>query len=144
MSFNIKNLSKCKNLQNEKVEQLATKLNIKIKEKITNLNKERICNQINRAANEINPCGISLYKESDIQLKKHQLSVSNQIVNERGVIAVHSVGTGKTLTAIATSQCLLNKGIVEHTIVITPTSLQKNFINQAITYGLDKKQLEQY
>jgi hypothetical protein len=83
-----------------------------------------------------------LYDESNIQLKKHQLSVSNQLVKERGVIAVHSVGTGKTLTAIATSQCLLNKGIVEHIIVITPTSLQKNFITQALQYGLTEKQLD--
>lgn len=144
MSFSIKNISKCKNLPNDKIELIADKLNIKLKEKITLANKDRICNQINHIANEINPCGISLYKETDVQLKKHQLSVSNQLVNERGVIAVHSVGTGKTLTAIATSQCLLNKGIVEHVIVITPTSLQKNFITQALQYGLTQKQLDTY
>ena len=144
MSFSIKNISKCKNLPNEKIELMADKLNIKLKEKITSANKDKICNQINRVANEINPCGIALHKESDIQLKKYQLSVSNQLVNERGVIAVHSVGTGKTLTAIATSQCLLNKEVVEHIIVITPTSLQKNFITQALQYGLTQKQLDTY
>ena len=144
MSFSIKNISKCKNLPNDKIELMADKLNIKLKEKITSVNKDRICNQINRIANEINPCGIALHKESDIKLKKHQLSVSNKLVNERGVIAVHSVGTGKTLTAIATSQCLLNKGVVEHIIVITPTSLQKNFITQSLQYGLTQKQLDTY
>lgn len=144
MSFCIKNISKCKNLPNDKIELIADKLNIKLREKITRTNKDKICNQINRVANEINPCGIALYKESDIQLKKHQLNVSNQLVKERGVIAVHSVGTGKTLTAIATSQCLLNKDIIEHVIVITPTSLQKNFITQALQYGLTQKQLDTY
>lgn len=144
MSFSIKNISKCKKLSNDKIELMAEKLNIKLKEKITITNKDRICNQINRVANEINPCGIALHKETDIQLKKHQLSVSNQLVKERGVIVVHSVGTGKTLTAISSSQCLLNKDIVEHIIVITPTSLQKNFITQALQYGLTKKQLDTY
>ena len=144
MSFSIKNISKCKNLPNDKIELMADKLNIKLKDKITSINKDRICNQINRVANEINPCGISLHKESDIKLKKHQLNVSNQLVSDRGIIVVHSVGTGKTLSAIATSQCLLNKDIVEHIIVITPTSLQKNFITQALQYGLTQKQLDTY
>lgn len=142
MSFNIKNIDKCKELPNNEIKFMADKLNIKLKERITNINKDKICNQINRVANEINPCKIALYDESNIQLKKHQLSVSNQMIKERGVIAVHSVGTGKTLTAIATSQCLLNKKIVEHVIVITPTSLQKNFITQALQYGLTEKQLD--
>jgi len=144
MSFSIKNLDKCNTLQNDKIKLLADKLNIDLKERINKSNKERICNQIHKVANEINPCGIALHKESDIQLKKHQLSVSNQLAKERGVIAVHSVGTGKTLTAISTSQCLLNKKIVEHIIVITPTSLQKNFIVQSLQYGLTQKQLDTY
>jgi len=142
MSFNIKDVDKCKNLTNNQIKLMTDKLNIKLKDRITNMNKVKICNQINRVANEINPCKIALYDESNIQLKKHQLSVSNQLVKERGVIAVHSVGTGKTLTAIATSQCLLNKKMVEHIIVITPTSLQKNFITQALQYGLTEKQLD--
>ena len=142
MSFNIKNIDKCKDLPINQIKLMADKLNINLKDRITNANKDKICNQINRVATEINPCKIALYDESNIQLKKHQLSVSNQLVKERGVIAVHSVGTGKTLTAIATSQCLLNKGIVEHIIVITPTSLQKNFITQALQYGLTEKQLD--
>lgn len=142
MNFNIKNLDKCKDLPNNKIKLMADKLNINLKERITNLNKDKICNQINRVASELNPCKIALYNETNIQLKKHQLSVSNQLVKERGVIAVHSVGTGKTLTAISASECLLNKGIVEHIIVITPTSLQKNFITQALQYGLTSKHLD--
>ena len=144
MSFSIKNLDKCKYLPNDKIKTLADKLNINLKERINKTNKDKICNQINRMANEINPCGIALYNETDIQLKKHQLTVSNQLVKEHGVIAVHSVGTGKTLTAISASQCLLTKEIVEHIIVITPTSLQKNFITQSLQYGLTQKQLDTY
>ena len=57
------------------------------------------------------------------------------MVSHHGVIVVHSVGTGKTLTAIATAQCLLINNHINHVIVITPTSLQKNFINQLKTIG---------
>lgn len=144
MSFSIKNIDKCKNFSNDKIKMIVNKLNINIKEKINKNNKEKICNQINKVANDINPCGFALYKDSNITLKKHQLKVSNQLVKTRGVIAVHSVGTGKTLTAISSSQCLLNKGLVEHIIVITPTSLQKNFITQSVAYGLTKKQIDKY
>lgn len=142
--MSLKNIDKCKSLPNDKIKILVDKLNIKLEERINKNNKERICNQINKMALEINPCGMALYNETDIQLKKHQLSVSNELVKERGIIAVHSVGTGKTLTAIASSQCLLSKKIVEHIIVITPTSLQKNFISQALQYGLEQKQLDKY
>ncbi len=145
MNFSIRNIDKCSKLSNDKIKLLANKFNIKT-ERINKINKEKICGQITKKANEINPCGITLYKESDIILKKHQLSVSNKLAKSeiRGVIVSHSVGTGKTLTAIATSQCLLNKNIVEHIIVITPTSLQKNFIIQAKQYGLTDKQLDMY
>lgn len=144
MNFSIRNLDKCADLPNDKIKLLADKIGVRINTRITKLNKEKICGRINKMANEINPCGIALHKDTDITLKKHQISVSNQLVETRGVIAVHSVGTGKTLTAIATSQCLLLKGIVENVIVITPTSLQRNFINQSIQYGLTQKQIDTY
>ena len=144
MSFSIKNINKCKTLTNDKIKILADKLNIDLTEKITKNNRNKICNQINKVATELNPCGMILYKDTDITLKKHQLLVANQLLETRGIIAVHSVGTGKTLTAISTSQCLLNKEIVEHIIVITPTSLQNNFILQAKQYGLTQKQIDTY
>lgn len=140
----LKNLDNCENLSNEKIEMLASKVNYNLKDKITNTNKIHICNKINHHVNQINPCGLILYKDTDLTLKKHQLSVSNQMVEQRGLIVTHSVGTGKTLTAISTAQCLLNKKLIENIIVITPTSLQKNFITQSLQYGLTHKHLETY
>jgi superfamily II DNA or RNA helicase len=49
----------------------------------------------------------------------------------------HSVGTGKTFSAINTSQILLRRGIVDRVVVITPTSLQLNFIKQFRDYDTD-------
>lgn len=142
MSFSIKKLDNCKELSNDQIKLLAEKINFNIKDRINKNTKEKICNQINRVANEINPCGIALYKNTNIALNKHQLSVSNQLFNVRGVIAVHSVGTGKTITAISASQCLLKKKMIDNIIVITPTSLQKNFITQAKQYGLTQLEID--
>ena len=144
MNFSIRNLDKCLDLPNDKIKLLADKVGLKLESRITRNNKDKICGKINKIANEINPCGIALHTDTDITLKKHQISVCNQLMDTRGVIVVHSVGTGKTLTAIACSQCMLLKGVVENIIVITPTSLQRNFINQAIQYGLTQKQIDTY
>ena len=144
MSINIKDINRCKTLPNDKIKLITEKLGINLKQRINKDNKTKICNHINKVANEINPCGVALYKDTDLTLKKHQISTCNQLADTRGVIVVHSVGTGKTLTAISTSQSFLLRNEVEHIIVITPTSLQKNFVIQAKQYGLTQKQIDTY
>ena len=57
--------------------------------------------------------------------------------SNRGAIAAHSVGSGKTLTAITASQCLLDKHPDWTVIVVTPTSLQHNFKKEMVRYGAD-------
>ena len=57
--------------------------------------------------------------------------------NTRGLLVVHDVGTGKTLTAVTASQCFLEKYPQKNVIIITPTSLQKNFIKELKKYGAD-------
>lgn len=54
-----------------------------------------------------------------------------------GLILQHGVGTGKTFAAINTSQVLLRRGMVKKVVVITPTSLQENFIQQFRDYNQD-------
>jgi SNF2 family DNA or RNA helicase len=53
-------------------------------------------------------------------------------------VAAFGVGTGKTLTAVVTSQCLLNAGIVSKVIVVTPKSLVENFKKEIDAYGADR------
>jgi len=55
--------------------------------------------------------------------------------NARGLLVVHGVGTGKTLTAVTASQCFLQKDPANRVIVVTPTSLQQNFVKELKTYG---------
>ena len=84
---------------------------------------------------------------SKIPLYPHQLRVVSFLTQNRGLIAIHEVGTGKTLTAVTASQCFLNENPSHKVIVVTPVSLQKNFIQTLEKYGVsreDKKKFKFY
>ena len=127
-------ISNCNNInKNEKI-KLAEKLGIS-EDKIKN--SDNLCNLIKKYYNNKFPCNNIIQNDTDIQIKPHQISVANQLIHTRGVIVFHSVGVGKTITSIATSQCLLLSNIIKHVIVITPTSLQENFKQQMKKYNED-------
>lgn len=67
---------------------------------------------------------MSRYK---VELAPHQRKVAEFLQRHRGVIAVHGLGTGKTLTAITSSQCFLDANPTKKVIVISPASLIANF-----------------
>ena len=84
---------------------------------------------------------------SKIPLYPHQLRVVSFLSKNRGLIAIHEVGTGKTLTAVTAGQCFLNEDPNHKVIVVTPVSLQKNFIQTLEKYGVseeDKKRFRFY
>jgi superfamily II DNA or RNA helicase len=140
MNISIKNIKNCNNFDNDKLTTVANKLGINVSDDLNVVaNKKKVCNSIKKKYYNLNPCGIILYDNTELTIKKHQISVANHLVNSRGAIVVHSVGTGKTLTAIATAQCLLLNNIINKVIVVTPTSLQTNFIDQMKMYGIDDK-----
>lgn len=136
MNIPIKNIINCINLSDDKINNISKKLNIN-----SNADNKKLCSLISKKYKNINPCAITLYNDTDLTIKKHQLNVANHLIYNRGIIVVHSVGTGKTLSAISSAQCLLNNNYINHVIVITPTSLQKNFINQLKMYGLNDDQI---
>ena len=74
---------------------------------------------------------------SKMKLAPHQTRVVSflQQENARGLLVVHGVGTGKTLTAVTASQCFLQQDPAHRVIVVTPTSLQQNFVKELKTYG---------
>ena len=149
MNISLNKLNNCNDLSKSKIHEMANKLKINY-EKIENESdsykesNDKICTQIKKKYNKINPCGPALHSDTSLTIKKHQMSVANHLFNNRGAIVVHSVGTGKTLSAIATAQCLLLNNIVEKVIVVTPTSLQSNFKSQMKMYGLNNKEFELY
>jgi len=127
----IKDIYKCENLNNNQIKKISEKLKIK------STTKGKTCALIKKEISKKNPCILSLYNNTNLNLKKHQIGVGNFLMNNDAVIVVHSIGTGKTLTSISSAQCLLLNNKIEHVIVITPTSLQDNFKNQARIYGID-------
>jgi superfamily II DNA or RNA helicase len=139
MNIPIKFIDNCTNYDIDKIKSVANKLGIS-----SNNSKKHLCKDITKKYTKLNPCNIILNDDSDLKLKKFQTSASNQLYKNRGVVVVHSVGTGKTVTSIATAQCLLISSVIEHVIVITPTSLQRNFIDQAIKYGVSQDDIDKY
>lgn len=137
----INSIIKCNNLEPDKLTEIANKLDIP-RDDINNKDKKQICSIVKKKYNSICPCNLPLHEDTSLTLKKHQLSVANHLSitgtnASRGAIVVHSVGTGKTLLAISTAQCLLINKIVKKIIVITPTSLQENFKTQMRSYNDD-------
>ena len=61
-----------------------------------------------------------------------------RLFNHRSLIAAFDTGTGKTLTAVVASQCLLDNGVVDRVIIVAPKSLRENFLKEMTTYGADR------
>lgn len=75
-------------------------------------------------------------ERSKIPPLPHQVKVVEWLNDNRGIIAVHKVGSGKTLTAVVASQCFLDKNPNDDVIVISPKTLIANFKKEMIQYGV--------
>ena len=84
-------------------------------------------------------CTAACVRISKMPLRDHQKRVCKVIRRQRGLIVVHSVGTGKTLTAVTASQCFLADNPGARVIVLTPLSLIDNFKKAMIGYGISNK-----
>lgn len=66
-------------------------------------------------------------KAPKVSLKEHQEKVVKHFEKNRGLIAVHSLGSGKTITSIAASLDYLEEDSKRIVIVLSPASLEANF-----------------
>lgn len=66
---------------------------------------------------------------------QYQQRVVDHFKKHRGLIAVHSLGSGKTMTAVLASQCYLEDHPYSKVIVISPTSLIANFKKEMDGFG---------
>jgi superfamily II DNA or RNA helicase len=139
MNISNKFINNCNDFDINKVKVAANKLGLS-----TTKSKKMMCSDIHKKYEKQNPCNLVIDEDTDMSVKNYQINVSNHMFKNRGGIVVHSVGTGKTITAVATAQCLLISNVIEHVIVITPTSLKHNFINQAKKYGLSDEDIESH
>lgn len=66
---------------------------------------------------------------------QYQKRVVDHFKKHRGLIAVHSLGSGKTMTAVLASQCYLEEHPFGKVVVISPTSLIANFKKEMDNFG---------
>lgn len=75
---------------------------------------------------------------SKLSLKPHQIALVEHLKTHRGIIAAFDVGAGKTLTAVAATQCYLDSNPKGKVIIVTPKSLQDNFKKELKAYGVKR------
>ena len=61
-----------------------------------------------------------------------------------GLLAIHSIGSGKTFSAVLCAHALLSEGIVNHVIVISPKTLVDTFKRELIEQGMMKMRRFQF
>ena len=71
------------------------------------------------------------------RLQEHQMRVVKHILTHRSLLAIHATGTGKTLTAVASINCMLAKYPNIRIIIITPLTLVDNMKKEIKRFGLD-------
>ena len=83
-----------------------------------------------------NQC-LEKFKAKKIQLLDHQKKPVLYLFNNRGLLLFHGVGSGKTITTIASTECLLNSFPDKEVLVITPKSLVDNFLKELANFEVD-------
>ena len=78
------------------------------------------------------------------QLQAHQNELLDKLDHVRGVLAIHSTGSGKTLTAVVASQCYLDEHPTHRVLVLTPSSLTKNFAKELDEFGPELRHRSRY
>lgn len=73
---------------------------------------------------------------SKIKLNPHQIRVARFIKNNRGLVAKHGTGSGKTLTAITCMQVIMGMKPNIDINIITPLSLKNNFKKEMRKFGM--------
>jgi superfamily II DNA or RNA helicase len=81
-------------------------------------------------------CTPACVRISKMPLRDYQKRVCKVMRSQRGLIVVHSVGTGKTLTAVTASQCFLADNPGAKVFVLTPVTLMDNFRKAMRAYGI--------
>lgn len=92
-----------------------------------------------REFNKRDKYGLSCIDGSNLQLKDYQANVVKHMLTHRGLLVFHNMGSGKTLTAVVSTQCALQSDKKMDVVVVTPTSLQKNFHKELLAYGIEDK-----
>lgn len=75
-------------------------------------------------------------KGTGIPIQPHQIKVASYLLKNRGLLAIHRTGSGKTFTAILSILLLKTKYPGLRIVVLVPSSLKENFTEQMIKFGI--------
>ena len=119
------------------LKDIATKIkeDIKLKKVISKKTDEKEVSKEEKNIDNGTPCYLPINKK--VILNEHQIRVAKHMLKHRGLLAIHGTGTGKTLTAVASINCILKNYPSMDIVIITPTSLITNFKKELDKYGLD-------
>ena len=80
------------------------------------------------------------------KLQQHQIDFAESFITNpvKGAIAIHGVGTGKTLTAVISSMLFLLRHPNSEVIVITPASVKQQFIDELKSYKPGYAKINKY
>ena len=123
----------------EKRREEAMKARKKKEEFFRKLDKE-IEEQKKEKANRQTKMASNCVKRCHPKLRDYQMNVIRFMQKNHRLLVYHKMGTGKTLTAVATSQCYLDRNPTHKVIVITPASLSDNFRKGMMQYKYIKHQ----
>ena len=79
-----------------------------------------------------------------VELRPYQKKAIRYLRDHDTLLVAHGTGTGKTLTAVAASQCYLDSMPNNTVIVISPSTLIDNFKKEMKKYGLDSESHKKY
>jgi SNF2 family DNA or RNA helicase len=71
-----------------------------------------------------------------VKLFSHQERVVQRMLTHRGTLVFHSMGSGKTTTALATAYALRDRNVIDNVVIIAPTSVQGYWQDNAAMLGL--------
>jgi superfamily II DNA or RNA helicase len=84
------------------------------------------------------------HKFENVKLRPHQKHVAKFLTRSRqkGLLVVHSVGSGKTLTAISAAKCLLAKYPDKRVIILAPSSVANQIKKEVYTVGMSQQLID--
>lgn len=65
----------------------------------------------------------------NVQIKTHQRRIAQfmQSTKRKGLLILHNVGSGKTITSLVTAKCILARYPTKSVVILTPTSVKLQF-----------------
>ena len=86
------------------------------------------------------------YDVPNLEIKQHQKNVIEFLrdTKRKGLLVVHRVGSGKTITAIISAKCILSKYPNYKVVVLTPSSVVQQFKQEIFKLNLTPEMYSRY